>query len=184
MRPVLLILDPWRHCWASGSLTMLSCSSWSLTSWARSCSPPSIVPPPRNKDISIRKKTFATWLYLGVSLSHDFLKSLAPLHIILVASREKCSLCSSNFCLDWDWVRGLLIASPLNTFVSWLLSGLNSDAQRLFFSSKRVLAYTKRYKTCSTRFVPLPIWVLSSHLYCDSLLGLSYLVVIRGFKGL
>ena len=30
-----------------------------------------------------------------------------------------------------------------------------------FFSSKCVLAYTKRYNTCSTRFVPLPIGVLS-----------------------
>ena len=46
-----------------------------------------------------------------------------------------------------------------------------------FFSSKRLLAYTKRYSTCSTRFVPLPIWVLSWHLYSDSLLGLFYLVV-------
>ena len=51
------------------------------------------------------------------------------------------------------------------------------DAQRLFFSSKRLLAYTKRYNTCSTRFVTLPIWVLSYHLYSNSLLGLSYLVV-------
>ena len=30
-----------------------------------------------------------------------------------------------------------------------------------FFFSKRVLAYTKRYNTCSKRFVPLPILVLS-----------------------
>ena len=29
-----------------------------------------------------------------------------------------------------------------------------------FFSSKHVLAYTKRYNTCGTRFVPLSIWVL------------------------
>ena len=27
-----------------------------------------------------------------------------------------------------------------------------------FFSSKRVLACTKRYNTCSTRFVPLPMY--------------------------
>ena len=35
-----------------------------------------------------------------------------------------------------------------------------SDAQCLFFF-KRVFAYNKRYNTCSTRVVPLPIWVLS-----------------------
>ena len=35
-----------------------------------------------------------------------------------------------------------------------------SDAQRLFFS-ECVLAYTKRYNTCSIRFAPLAIWVLS-----------------------
>ena len=37
----------------------------------------------------------------------------------------------------------------------------NSDAQHLFFCSKRVLAYTKRYNTYRTRFVPLTISVLS-----------------------
>ena len=51
-----------------------------------------------------------------------------------------------------------------------------SDAYRLFFST-RVLAYTKRHNTCGIRFVPLPMWVLSLHLYSGSLLGLSYIVV-------
>ena len=42
--------------------------------------------------------------------------------------------------------------------------GGTRDAQRLFFFFfKFVLAYTKRYSTCSTRFVtlPNPIWILS-----------------------
>ena len=35
-----------------------------------------------------------------------------------------------------------------------------SDAYRLFFST-RVLTFSKRYNTCCTCVVPLPIWVLS-----------------------
>ena len=76
------------------------------------------------------------------------------------------------------WVRDVFTASAstglsdflyfieiLDCWNVYLLADLkfvaSSDAQRLFFSSKCVFAYTKWYNKCSTRFVTLPIWVLS-----------------------
>ena len=78
--------------------------------------------------------------------SHQIIKTYCHKNWLPTALKvfQRCRQCEEllTFCLHF-W-------QPFGT----------RDAQCLFFSSNRLLAYTKRYNICSTRFVTLPKWVL------------------------
>ena len=77
------------------------------------------------------------------------------------ANSSKCGRC---------WKSRLLFGKPLFKMCCFHIAQIALDPHppssvthlkqeiARFFSSKRVLAYTKQYNTCSTRFVPLPIY--------------------------
>ena len=71
--------------------------------------------------------------------------------IALLAALTRCKAPRS---LEWEFEKsvekGLLLEC---LWKGWRLVMHNA----CFFSSKCVIAYTKRYNTCSTRFVPLPM---------------------------